>query len=79
MINADGRDNHRVSPPFRTGFYDYHPTWSPDGSKIIFSSDRRDEYNNDLWRSNPDGSDLRILNKSDYTDEFGPDWGSQPR
>ncbi len=41
------------------------PTWSPDGSTIVFVSTRRapatSERDRNLWRMNPDGSNVRIF------------------
>ncbi len=41
---------------------DWFPLWKPDGSKIVFSSNRNNIPNaNDLWEMNPDGSGQREL------------------
>jgi imidazolonepropionase-like amidohydrolase/Tol biopolymer transport system component len=44
--------------------YEVQPRWSPDGSKILFTSDRGGGDN--LWSMNPDGSDRRQLTKEDF-------------
>ena len=53
---------------------DYDPVWSPDGTFIVFTSDR--EGSADLFRVNPDGSGLeRLTDHPAYDDQaaFSPD------
>src|SRR5215212_3064634 len=53
---------------------DYDAVWSPDGSSIVFTSDR--EGSADLFRVNPDGSGLeRLTDNPAYDDQaaFSPD------
>jgi Tol biopolymer transport system component len=44
------------------------PSWSPDGSKILFHSDR--DGDTDLWVMDPDGTDQRKITRT-TGDEFG--------
>lgn len=46
------------------------PRWSPDGSRIIFSSNRDGRYA--IYSANPDGSKLQRLIYSDDSDFFFP-------
>jgi Tol biopolymer transport system component len=39
----------------------YHPTWSPDGSQILFSHAPATGDFADLYVMNPDGSNLHVL------------------
>ena len=71
IARADGSDEH----PLLTGSnVDYDPVWSPDGSSIVFTSDR--EGSADLFRVKPDGSALeRLTDNPAYDDQaaFSPD------
>ena len=49
--------------------WDRHPAWSPDGVRIAFSSDDDGGYNNIIMVMSADGSDKRIIFK---TDPFDP-------
>jgi TolB protein len=51
---------------------DNAPTWSPDGKRIAFTSDR--DGGQALWTVSPDGSDPRRLTKSEGTKPFNPAW-----
>jgi Tol biopolymer transport system component len=71
VARADGSEEH----PLLTGSeIDYDPVWSPDGSSIVFTSDR--EGSADLFRVRPDGTGLeRLTDSRAYDDQaaFSPD------
>jgi uncharacterized protein (TIGR03437 family) len=47
---------------------DWFPVWRPDGTKILFSSNRTNlDRANDIWDMNPDGSQQRQLVTVDIT------------
>jgi TolB protein len=48
--------------------YDYEPAWSPDGTKIAFTSYRSDNGNYEICVMNPDGSGLTNLTNHPATD-----------
>jgi hypothetical protein len=52
--------------------WDKHPTWSPDGSQIVFFSNR-ESGRPQLWIMNADGSNQRRLLTSDFDDLY-PVW-----
>lgn len=67
LIWTVGLDGSELTQ-FREG---YTPTWSPDGSKIVF------EYDGDIWLMNTDGRELTQLTITENIDEglpnFSPD------
>jgi Tol biopolymer transport system component len=71
IAHADGSDEH---PLLSGSNIDYDPVWSPDGSSIVFTSDR--EGSADLFRIKPDGTGLeRLTDSPAYDDQaaFSPD------
>ncbi len=65
-----------TAPDPRRGYppYNKHPSWSPDGSQIVFFSDR-DTFppRNQIWIMDANGGGLRNLSPSPY-DDFDPVW-----
>ncbi len=49
----------------------YHPTWSPDGTRIAFMSDRTGNW--ELYAMNADGSQVEQLTQNLFSDRF-PSW-----
>jgi len=49
----------------------WHPTFSPDGSRIVFAADKRGESNN-LWIVNDDGTGLRRIAKDPQRTQNDP-------
>lgn len=72
-MNADGSDMQRLTEsPGR----DFEPDWSPDGSTIVFSSDRDDPTNAQLYLMDADGSNQRPLMPFTPADYLGARWSS---
>jgi len=68
VINADGSDLAKVTSHAGN---DFDPSWSPDGRRIAFRSER--DGNNEIYVMSADGSDER--NVSNYPgDDWGPAW-----
>jgi Tol biopolymer transport system component len=67
VMDSDGTNIQQLSD---TGG-DVGPTWSPDGTKIAFHSDR-DGFNN-IYVMNQDGSSIQQLTHNDGDDSFA-DW-----
>jgi Tol biopolymer transport system component len=68
---ADGSDER---PLLQTRDVDYDGTWSPDGTAIVFTSER--DGSADLYRVKPDGTALeRLTDDPAYDDQaaFSPD------
>jgi len=79
-MNADGSSPIQISTT--NGSNDIHASVSPDGSKIVFSSDRatsRGKKNYDIWLSDIDGSNMIQLTTNGSRDDlpvFSPDGGT---
>lgn len=68
----------RGSSPVRLtsgGYFDRTPALSPDGQKILFTSNR--SGNNDVWTMNANGSGLTNLTKAPGGD-YNPDQRRAP-
>jgi RHS repeat-associated protein len=75
LMNADGSGQTRLTNELAN---DESPSWSPDGSKIIFRSDReRDccDPTAQLWTMNADGSGLTNISNSGNGD-YVASWNS---
>ena len=71
IAGADGSDER---PLLGTSDTDYDATWSPDGTSIVFTSER--DGSADLYRVKADGSGLeRVTDSPAYDDQaaFSPD------
>jgi dipeptidyl aminopeptidase/acylaminoacyl peptidase len=73
-MNADdGSDVTRLTDDDANHLY---PTWSPDGKRIAFSSNREGGENYEIYDMNADdGSDVTRLTDND-ADDREPDWGT---
>lgn len=69
-VNPQGQNKQRLT--FNTWEWDKHPTFSPDGSQIVFWSNQ-ETGRQQLWIMNADGSDRRLLLESPYND-WDPVW-----
>ncbi len=71
IINADGSELRRLTND--ASVEDLHPSWSPDGTRIIFSSAGR------IQSIDPDGKNRTTLAASSSTDYSGPAWSPDGR
>jgi Tol biopolymer transport system component len=53
------------------------PAWSPDGTRIAFTSDR--DGAQELWTVAPDGSGMKRLTRSEGAKPFNPEWSPDGR
>lgn len=81
VMNADGSNPRNLTnDTINNGvFWDVEPAFSPDGSKIVFSSTRADNgpYPTNIWVMNVDGTNKTKLTnnnpQSPYDPTFSPD------
>ncbi len=69
-MNPDGSHQLRIT---NDGCANWHPTWTSDGKRILFSTDCNG--NRDIYSMNPDGSDWRRLTtapESDHRPSMSP-------
>ena len=68
-MNADGKNQRRRT---RTPAHDWHPSWLPDGKRIVFVSHRDGNY--EIYVMNADGvRQVHRLTK-DGSDDTDPAW-----
>ena len=67
-MNPDGSIPSRLTTNLAQ---DYNPTWSPDGNRIAFQSDR--DGNTEIYVMHADGSNQTRLTNNKATDQV-PDW-----
>ena len=70
IMNADGSDQHQIT---NLGAASFGPSWTPDGTKIIFSSNHHTDPklgNFDLFLINPDGSGIEQVTTASTFDGF---------
>jgi len=69
VVNADGTDLRNLT--LSKAGHDV-PSWSPDGSKIAFASDRYGNW--EIYIMNADGSNLVRITDTPEEDERDPVW-----
>jgi hypothetical protein len=69
-MNADGTGVAQVT---NDPAVDFNPSWSPDGAKIAFASNRGSPADFDVYVMNPDGSGVTPLT-DDPANDGVPDW-----
>jgi len=69
VMNADGTGDSLLA---QGGTWTENDQWSPDGSKILFQTDRTGNF--EIFVMNADGSNPQNLTKSS-ADDYWPSWG----
>lgn len=72
VVNADGTDLHKLTD---SQAWSDAPTWSPDGKRLAFWSDR--DLWNTLWTINANGSDLQNYKIFDGTGKTLPTYTTE--
>ena len=78
VVNSNGTGKRNVS---NTPGGDLHHSWSPDGTRIVFSSEKEEGslwYGDEIYVVNADGSGLKNLSNSPE-DDTGPTWSPDGR
>ena len=86
VVHADGSGLHEIpvrAQPACGGAYSdprsqgcFHPRWSPDGTKIVFTRGTSGGHDSNIYTVNADGTDLTQVTHGG-TDQ-SPDWGTHP-
>ena len=76
VARADGRDARRLTA---TRGPQFDPSWSPDGSRIVYRDSRRGiNVNDEIYVMNADGTHRRNLTRSPWN-EWSPAWSPDGR
>ncbi len=71
VMDADGGNQQRLTENRKN---DWSPSWSPDGTRIVFSSDRKGDFiNNEIYVMDADGKNQQRLTENRHEDG-APSW-----
>jgi hypothetical protein len=84
VLHANGTGLRRIPAPDCGGLNAdpagvgcFNPSWSPDGTKIVFGR-QVDDQPRDIYTVNADGSGLFQVTNTPDIEEFNADWGTHP-
>ena len=76
VMNADGSGDTQLTFPGAGNISNNFPSWSPDGTRIAFTSDRDGNY--DVYVMGADGSGQTRVTTTADGESFSPAWQSVP-
>jgi Tol biopolymer transport system component len=78
VMDSDGSNptqiTHQTDSSIGSMLADFNPSWSPDGSKILFDRVEYDLDRRDIYAMNPDGSGQTNLTSSSQQGSMDADW-----
>ena len=79
VMDADGGNQIRLTGNLavRNWYLSFYPTWSPNGTRVAYSTNRMRCNRADLWVARADGSGRRRLTRTDRFGEIKPNWYSR--
>jgi TolB protein len=75
VMDIDGENQRRLT---ETEAAEYHPAWSPDGTKISFDADYDGDGLKEIYMMNVDGMEVTRLTFNEANDQFA-DWSPDGR
>ena len=71
VMDADGGNQQRLTENRKN---DWSPSWSPDGTRIVFSADRKGDWVNfEIYVMDADGGNQQRLTEN-RSDDWSPSW-----
>ena len=76
-IHPDGMGLERLTSNSEAGQHTFHPSWSPDGTQILFSHNPSTDGWGDFFVMDRDGSDVHIVAATTLHENHAY-WGRSP-
>lgn len=76
-INPDGTGPAQLTTYRKRGQATFHPSWSPDGSQLLFSHSPSTDGSGDFFVMDRDGGNQHVIAKTQLHENHGH-WGTSP-